>query len=264
MQELENFIVDNRQINSPGINIKDLNVSFEHQDIFKNLQLDIRANRWTCFLGPSGIGKTTLLRLIAELMALGDIESSPTGKISASDNLPLHGRISYMAQQDLLMPWLSVLKNVLIGYNLRSEKISPEIKSHALELLEKVGLKNVVNLRPEKLSMGMRQRVALVRTLVENRPIVLMDEPFSALDVITRLKLQEISAELLTDKTVCLITHDPLEALRLADDIYVMTGSPVKIQKPIHPKGTKPRDISNPDILQKQAELLKLLEGDKR
>jgi len=105
----------------------------------------------------------------------------------------------------------------------------------------------------------MRQRVALARTLFEDRPIILMDEPFSSLDVITRLKLQNLAAKLLAKRTVLLVTHDPLEALRLGDCIYTMTGSPVKISDPIKPQGTAPRDPTEVHLLEQQAKLLQLL-----
>ncbi len=102
-------------------------------------------------------------------------------------------------------------------------------------------LGDAIHLYPAQLSGGMRQRVALVRTLLEERPIVLMDEPFSSLDVITRLKLQDLAAELLAAKTVLLVTHDPLEALRLADRVYVLHGAPAVLSEPLIPDGPRPR-----------------------
>jgi putative hydroxymethylpyrimidine transport system ATP-binding protein len=167
-----------------------------------------------------------------------------------------------MAQQDLLMPWLNVLDNTLIGARLRGEKITPELKQKAIALLEESGLKNTDQLLPAKLSGGMRQRVALVRTLLENRPIILMDEPFSSLDIITRLKLQNLACKLLANHTVLLVTHDPLEALRLGDYIYTMTGAPVKIDGPIKPEGVAPRDPTDMDLLQQHAKLLQMLAAE--
>jgi len=216
--------------------------------LFKNIDFTLEKNEWTCLLGPSGVGKTSLLRIIAGL-----VPNIKNVLIRCSDNNPINGRISYMAQDDLLLPWLNVLDNVLIGFRLRSEKAD---KSKAENLIEMVGLADNVNDLPYKLSGGMRQRVALIRTIMENRPVVLMDEPFSSLDFITRVKMQEMAAELLNDRTVLLITHDPMEALRLGDRIYVLSGRPVEFTKSIIPEGTKPRSITDRQLIKKQASLL--------
>lgn len=241
----------------PAITITKLCVRYQQLHLFDNLEFYLPAQKWTCLLGPSGVGKTTLLRFIAALPY--DKNTECFGSISASDNLPLNHRITYMAQQDLLMPWLNALDNVLIGTHLRGETITPQLKQKAIDLLENAGLKNITELKPKQLSGGMRQRVALARTLFEDRPIILMDEPFSSLDVITRLKLQNLAAKLLANRTVLLVTHDPLEALRLGDFIYTMTGSPVKIGGPIKPKGITPRNPTNVNLLEQQAKLLQLL-----
>ena len=216
--------------------------------LFKNIDFTLEKNEWTCLLGPSGVGKTSLLRIIAGL-----VPNIKNVLIRCSDNNPINGRISYMAQDDLLLPWLNVLDNVLIGFRLRSEQAD---KSIAENLLEIVGLSDNINDLPYKLSGGMRQRVALIRTIMENRPVVLMDEPFSSLDFITRVKMQEMAAELLNDRTVLLITHDPMEALRLGDRIYVLSGRPVEFTKPIIPEGTKPRSMTDRQLIKKQASLL--------
>jgi putative hydroxymethylpyrimidine transport system ATP-binding protein len=216
--------------------------------LFKNIDFTLEKNEWTCLLGPSGVGKTSLLRIIAGL-----VPNIKNVLIRCSDNNPINGRISYMAQDDLLLPWLNVLDNVLIGFRLRSEQAD---KSKAENLIEIVGLSDNINDLPYKLSGGMRQRVALIRTIMENRPVVLMDEPFSSLDFITRVKMQEMAAELLNDRTVLLITHDPMEALRLGDRIYVLSGRPVEFTKPIIPEGTKPRSMSDSQLIKKQASLL--------
>ncbi|GAL36098.1 hydroxymethylpyrimidine ABC transporter ATPase component [Vibrio maritimus] len=117
-----------------------------------------------------------------------------------------------MAQQDLLLPWLSVIDNVCLASRLNGKKVDDVTHQKALVLLDQVGLANKATARPAELSGGQRQRVALARTLMQNKPVVLMDEPFSALDAVTRHKLQELAADLLKDKTVLLITHDPQEA----------------------------------------------------
>ena len=160
-----------------------------------------------------------------------------------------------MAQQDMLLPWLNVIENVTLGDRLRGA-VEPVRRGAAHELIDQVGLKNYAFALPAKLSGGMRQRVALARTLLEDRPVVLMDEPFSALDAVTRLQLQDLAAILLRDKTVLLVTHDPLEALRLGNHIYLMAGRPAQLEKITELKDQAPRDISEPSILANQADLL--------
>lgn len=245
------------QTKPPDIFIHRLTLSYQHRFLFQNFDLHLPAGSWNCLLGPSGVGKSTLLKLLAGL---------PTGvdkplnheMIKTSDNQPLRGRFSYMAQQDLLMPWLSVLENCLLGYRLRNQ-VKNSVREQALKLLNRVGLNDALSLRISELSGGMRQRVALVRTLLEERPIVLMDEPFSALDFMTRLGLQDLAAELLCGKTVLQVTHDPLEAVRLADNIVILRGVPVQKCQTLIMDTPRPRNPNNLNILKNQSELLELL-----
>lgn len=227
--------------------LKNVSFSYHHKILFKDFNLEIPANNCVCLLGPSGVGKTTLLRLIAGLET-----STDPGSLQA--NISSNGSISYMAQQDLLLPWLTVLSNVLLGYRLRHE-VTNEKKQQALAMLRQLGLADAAQQLPSTLSGGMRQRAALARTLMENRPIILMDEPFSALDAINRSHLQNLTAEMFSQRTVLLITHDPLEALRLADIVYVLAGTPVALSEPILPPGRAPRDPASPEILKLQAVL---------
>ena len=237
--------------NNFSVSVKADRLAFGDTVLFEQIEFDLPAGEWTCLLGPSGVGKTTLLRLIASLVP--DVENVV---IKCSDGRSLKARAAYMAQQDLLMPWLSVLDNVMLGARLRSER--PE-KTRAFDLLARVGLTANVHDLPTKLSGGMRQRTALARTLMEDRPVVLMDEPFSALDAITRVRLQDMAAELLKDRTVLLVTHDPLEALRLGNRIHVLAGRPVTLDEPLIPVGVRPRDLHDPAVLAGQADLLERL-----
>ena len=238
---------------SIGVHVRGAHLAWHEQVLFDGLNLDLTAGRWTCLLGPSGIGKSMLLRLILGLD--GGQEKSPT--ISCSDGLPLDGRVAFMAQRDCLYPWLSVLDNVLLGCRIRNEKAPARNK--ALDLLSRTGLADVAGAMPGTLSGGMRQRAAIARTLMEDRPVVLMDEPFSALDAITKIKLQGLAAELLNDRTVLLVTHDPLEALRLGHEIHVMNGRPAVLGAAITPKQSPPRPVDDTDVLEHQGELLRQL-----
>lgn len=211
------------------------------------LDLAIAGGATTALLGPSGSGKSTLLRLVAGLLPV------PAG----GSVTPLAGQVAYMAQQDLLVPWRDVLGNVTMGAHLRGQ--APDL-ARARALLAAVGLTEAdARKQPAQLSGGMRQRVALARTLMEDRPIVLMDEPFSAVDAPTRHRMQSLSARLLAGRTVLLVTHDPLEALRLADRILVLGGSPATPAEVPVPAGAPPRAAGDPALLAAQAALLERL-----
>ncbi|MBP2314547.1 ABC transporter ATP-binding protein [Azospirillum soli] len=224
--------------------------------LFSDLTLHIEAGVTTCLLGPSGVGKTTLLRMVAGLA-----EPEPPTSILSGDGAPLRGRIAYMAQQDLLLPWLTVLDNVLLGARMRGERRTPALVERARALLERVGLAGREKDRPATLSGGQRQRVAIARTLMEDKPLVLMDEPFSALDALTRLRLQDVAADALAGRTVLMVTHDPLEALRIGHRVHVMTGRPATVGPALEPPGLPPRAVDDPALLALQAELLRRLAG---
>jgi putative hydroxymethylpyrimidine transport system ATP-binding protein len=222
--------------------------------LFGPLEMTLPAGEWTCLLGPSGVGKSTILRLIAGL---------PTGvrfdgTIAAGDGAPLAGRVGYMAQSDLLLPWLDVLGNVVLGARLRHER--PD-RARADGLVARVGLGHRARSRPGTLSGGERQRAALARTLMEDRPVVLLDEPFSALDAGTRADMQETAAELLAGRTVLLVTHDPAEAARLGHRIHVITAEGLVAAEP--PPRPPIRPYDDPGTLACQARLLTLLRGSR-
>ena len=218
--------------------------------VFEALDFDLPAGGVTVLLGPSGAGKPSLLRIAAGLAA------PAAGSVFATDGQPLRHRIATMAQQDLLYPWLTVQKNVMLGARLRGEK--PD-RARAVHLLERVGLAGRAGALPAELSGGMRQRAALARTLYEDRPIVLMDEPFSALDALTRTRIQDLAAELLHGRTVLLITHDPLEACRIGHHVRVLSGQPACLGPPMALAGRIPRAPDDPDLLRTQARLMRSL-----
>ncbi|SPH21092.1 Aliphatic sulfonates import ATP-binding protein SsuB [Ascidiaceihabitans donghaensis] len=208
--------------------------------IFTDLDLTLKPRSWTCLLGASGVGKSTVLRLFAGL-AEG---------VCFTGDLRVPDRVAMMAQQDLLMPWLSVLDNVLLGARLRGARPDTDL---AHDRLVQVGLAGHADKRPSALSGGQRQRVALARTLMEDRAVVLLDEPFSALDAMTRAHMQDLTAKLLRGRTVLLVTHDPNEAARLGETIAIMTPTGlIDITAPTTPI---PRDLHAADVLRTQATL---------
>lgn len=238
------------------IRVEQASLHWQHHCVFSHLNLDLPDGQWTSILGQSGVGKSSLVQLLCGIADEADIQ----GKIHCSDGQPLAGRVAWMAQQDLLLPWLSLTENVLLGARLQQRrKPSTQQQELAQYLLQQVGLGERASALPAQLSGGQRQRVALARTLFQDQPLVCMDEPFSALDAINRLKLQNLAAELLGDRTVLMITHDPLEALRLSDRVLVLQGSPAQLSDPITPTGTAPRPIDDTELLQQQAQLLGLL-----
>ena len=239
-----------------SVQVSGARVTYDGQRLFDELDLMLPAGQWTCLLGQSGVGKSTLLRLV-----MGLVRHQGAGDpVACSDDLPLFGRAAYMAQTDLLLPWLSVIDNVTLGHRLRGGgHRATDVRDRARRLLTQVGLADVADQWPRTLSGGMRQRAAIARTLMEERPVVLMDEPFSALDAITRVRLQDLAARLLAGRTVLLVTHDPLEALRLGHRIHVMGGTPARLDNPIVPSGDLPRSVDDSALLATQGELLRRL-----
>lgn len=234
----------------PGIVIDKLTLRFGDRTIFANLDLMIAGGQFVALLGTSGVGKSSLLKILAGL-------SKPSsGSVRATDGKPLAGRIAYMGQTDLLYPWLTVQENVMLGSRLRGEKGNADRAAH---LLERVGLATRAKALPGELSGGMRQRTAIARTLYEDRPIVLMDEPFSALDTFTRARVQELAAELLEGRTALLITHDPFEACRLGHHLVVLSGHPATLGAPILVPGKPARAPDDPHLLETQGHLMRIL-----
>lgn len=222
--------------------------SYDGQRLFEGIDFALEPGAWTCLLGPSGVGKSTLLRLLAGLETHGTFD----GRIDPGDGQPLASRIAYMAQSDLLMPWLDVTGNVTLGARLRGEV--PDI-ARARDLIAAVGLEPHSHKYPRALSGGMRQRAALARTLMEDKPFVFLDEPFSALDARTRAEMQELAFGLLAGRTVLLVTHDPAEAARLGERIAILDETGLR-EFPAG-KSTPPRPADASTTLDLQARLLK-------
>lgn len=240
--------------------------------LFSDISFELKQGCWTCLLGPSGVGKSTLLRLLAGLSTGGQfdgqisvshesiVSDQSTNQNSNKNTNDVANVISYMAQTDLLFPWLDVRQNILLGQRLRFEKDTHSHDNRKVDhLIDQVGLSAHEYKRPHQLSGGMRQRVALARTLMEDQPIVLLDEPFSALDARTRDDMQSLAFDMLIDKTVLLVTHDPAEAVRLAHHLYVMTENGIHSHPT--PSNEPAREVESPMTLSAQAKLLKVLKS---
>jgi len=239
--------------NTPlGILVHDLSFQYEGEYLFKNLSFQISPGSFTGVLGKSGIGKSSLLKIIAGLI------KPDHGFVQGTSGASLLNQIAYMGQQDLLFPWLNISENVCLGAKLRGEVAD---EKRALNLIRKVGLYNARNQYPASLSGGMRQRAAIARTLYEERPIVLMDEPFSALDAVTRSNIQELAYDVLRDKTVLIVTHDPAEAARLCDTILVLEGQPAQFHAPLRVVGTPPRPLNDPHFIATETQLMHILKA---
>lgn len=184
-----------------------------------NLSFSVNKGQFAALLGPSGCGKTTVLSLICKLM-------KPTeGKVEILSDNP--NAVGYMLQHDHLFGWRTIEKNILLGLEIAG-KVTPEQRKYASDLMDKYGLGEFKNHYPAQLSGGMRQRTALIRTLATRPDILLLDEPFSALDYQTRLDVCEDVYSIIKkeNKTALLVTHDISEAISLADVIYVLTARP--------------------------------------
>lgn len=239
----------------PFASIREASFYFGPHCLFENLDLDLFANEWVAILGPSGVGKSSLLRMLA---GLHTSEEHYSAQINTTNNIPFQKQIAYMAQNDLLLPWLTTLDNTVLSVILKCHKQleKENIYAKAQTLLKTVGLESACHLYPHQLSGGMRQRVALVRTLLQDKPIILIDEPFSALDAVTRYKLQNLTATLLQGKIVVFITHDPQEAFRLGNKIYVLQGQPAQLKLIAELKTSLPHDLDDPQFLNLQKKIL--------
>ena len=216
-------------------------VRLDGRALFAPVRLVLPAGKWTALLGDSGVGKSTLLRLLAGLPIGGQF----TGRI---DN-PLPAVL--MAQDPGLLPWLDVRQNAALGSRLRGTRADA---ARLDDILARTGLRDHAAKRPAQLSGGQRQRVALARTLMEDRPLVLLDEPFSALDMRLRRTMQDLAAELLRGRTVLMVTHDPAEAARLSDRIAVLTPTGLTLAEA--PDSPAPRLPDAPQVLACQGALM--------
>ena len=188
-------------------------------EALKNISFDVKEGEYISIIGPSGCGKSTLLSIIAGL------ESKTSGEVY------IDGKIGYMLQKDNLLEWRTIYKNVLLGLEIQNNN-TPKNKEYVIELLKKYGLYEFKDKYPMQLSGGMRQRVALIRTLAIRPNILLLDEAFSALDYQTRLMVTEDIYKILKNEniTALMVTHDISEAISMSDRVVVLSKRPVTIK----------------------------------
>ena len=227
--------------------------------IIKNLSFSVEDGSFVSIIGASGSGKTTIFRLLNGLEAMQEGRIQVDGK----DIHTLGHYAGYMPQQDLLFPWRSVEENVMLPMEI--QKVPKEERRRAAqEMLRRVGLTEWMNAKPKELSGGMRQRVSFARTLCAGSDLLLLDEPFSALDSITRISLQEWLRDQWNhlEKTILFITHDVEEAIFLSEKILVLTGRPVdslvEFTVPLPKERTRDM-LLTPEILKMKEELVAML-----
>ncbi|MGD6816990.1 ABC transporter ATP-binding protein [Metabacillus sp. 84] len=232
------------------LSIQNLSHSYFTKETITNalegVSLTVEEGEFISFLGPSGCGKTTLLSITAGLLS----PAEGTVLIRGEPIEQMRKKIGYMLQQDYLFPWKTIKDNVLIGLKTLN-KLTPDSEKKTMHLLEEMGLKGVEEKYPRQLSGGMRQRAALVRTLSADPELLLLDEPFSALDYQTKLRLEDLVHQTLHDfgKTALLVTHDIGEAIAMSDRVFLFSAGPGKIAK-LFPIPREIRELSPFDARQ--------------
>ena len=250
-------------ISAPKLHVDDVSMSFATPNgafqALAPITLYIATGRFVSLIGPSGCGKSTIFNIIAGLL-------EPTGGrvlIEGADATGTIGRVGYMLQKDLLLPWRTVLDNAILGMEIQGIPLR-QARERALPLLQRYGLSGFEYLYPSSLSGGMRQRAALLRTLLFDTDLILLDEPFGALDAQTKLQMQEWLMQLWGDfgKTVLFVTHDVEEAIYLSDEVHVMATRPGCIIETIPVTLPRPRARTaalGPEFLAIKERCLKLL-----
>ncbi len=243
------------------LELKNLTQSFAQNGtqlpVLNRINFSVAPGEFVALLGPSGCGKSTLFNIITGLL------EPDTGEVYLNGNRIRGntGMFAYMQQKALLLPWRTVLKNVLIGPEIQKEPLNTA-KAEAEQLLAQIGLSGFEKSYPTQLSGGMQQRVALVRTLLFRKEMLLLDEPFGALDAMTRTHMQPILLDLWRDagQTILLITHDIEEALLLADKIYVLTARPATLKTEIAVPLPRPRNVTDAALIELKRTLLEALQ----
>ena len=225
-------------MNDKPLRIEDCSVSFGAVEVFRNLSLEIAHGEFVAVVGPSGCGKTTLLNLFSGFL-------KPT-----TGNVVCSGRVRTVYQHDSLFPWQTAAQNIAMG--LRDLSSQAERARQLEEMLRLINLEEFAAHYPHQLSGGMRQRVELARALAGATDILLLDEPFSSLDYLTRLRLRRELARMLEElpRTVVLVTHDIEEAAQLANRIVVLSDRPARICRELSVSIPRPRELTHPKVVE--------------
>ncbi|MCS0672488.1 ABC transporter ATP-binding protein [Cytobacillus firmus] len=217
------------------LSVNHLTKSFDTNQVLDNLSFHVNEGEFVSILGPSGSGKSTIFNLIGGML-LPDEGSITLGNVQINGR---RGSISYMPQTPSLMPWRTILQNVLLGQELMGKTDSET----ARKMLQKAGLGDYENAYPHELSGGMKQRAAFIRALLSPQPIILLDEPFSALDELTRHDMQKWLLDIWNEHkpTILFVTHNIEEAIYLSDRILVLSSKPAKVIKEYKVPFNRPR-----------------------
>lgn len=240
------------------LTVSNLKKSFDSLTVFDDFSLTVPRGGFTALVGPSGCGKSTFFDVLTGVVSMDSGEISWLGEA-----LPHVGqKAAYMQQKDLLLPWLSLIDNALLPTKV--SKGNQNSREKALSLFERLGLRGFEQYTPQKVSGGMRQRCALVRTLMFEHELVLLDEPLSALDAITRRSLQSVLLLLQSEfkKTIVMITHDVEEALLLADTVLVLNAFPMHIKEQFVLEWPKPRRSDQAELMKIKEHVLDELQGE--
>jgi len=244
---------------SHAIGAHGVSKSFAETDVLRSISFDVEVATWTTILGPSGCGKTTLLRILAGLL------DPDSGTVSLGSAAAAPGLAAYLPQRDTLLPWRTALDNAILASEIDSRS-RPTARAEATELFAHFGLAGFEETYPWQLSGGMRQRLALIRTFLAHRDVLLLDEPLGALDPLTRAALQDwlLSVWSALRKTILLVTHDVEEALLLSDRVLVMSKRPATIVRDAPVELRRPRDRASAELAAAKGRLLRILLGGRR
>lgn len=216
--------------NNKKLKVENIKKSFGDTKVIENISLNVKEKEFVSILGPSGSGKSTIFNIISGLLK----PDNGTISIDGNDFTGKTGRVSYMYQRDLLLPWKKIIDNVAMPLTLKGEK-KKKARENVNKYFDIFGLKGYEHKYPSQLSGGMKQRAALLRTYMFSQDIMLLDEPFGALDAITRTKMQYWLLDIIDDlnASVIFITHDIEEAIFLSDRIYILSDKPAVIKEEI-------------------------------
>ena len=241
------------------LQVENVRHSFGETAVLAPISLEVGAGEFVSIVGPSGCGKSTLFNIVSGL--IGPTEGRV--RIDERDVTGQTGHVGYMLQKDLLLPWRTVTENIVLGASLHG-RVTQRDREEARALAERYGLGEYVDYYPHALSGGMRQRVALMRTLAFRKTVMLLDEPFGALDSQTRLQMQQLLLRVWSDlgHTIVFITHDVDEAIFLSHRVVVMSPRPGRIRETFPIELPRPRGVellTAPEFVERKRQILGLV-----